>query len=87
MTIDKRILIGGVAAIALLGIATGFVAARMSGPHGAGVAEGHDEEHEEAEHEPGFVALKPEEAAAFLAYITRPQARGAWKDTGVENPS
>ena len=32
-------------------------------------------------------AAQPEEAAAFLAYITRPQARPAWKETGVENPS
>ena len=32
-------------------------------------------------------AAQPEEAAAFLAYITRPQARSAWKETGVENPS
>lgn len=63
MTIDKRLLFGGVAAIALLGIATGFVAARMSDPHGAVVAEEHAEKHEEGEHEPGFVALKPVEAA------------------------
>jgi molybdate transport system substrate-binding protein len=32
-------------------------------------------------------AAQPEEAAAFLAYITRAQARPAWKETGVENPS
>jgi ABC-type molybdate transport system substrate-binding protein len=32
-------------------------------------------------------AAQPEEAAAFLAYITRSQARAAWKETGVENPS
>ncbi len=32
-------------------------------------------------------AAQPEEAAAFLAYIIRAQARPAWKETGVENPS
>ena len=32
-------------------------------------------------------AAQPDEAAAFLAYITRSQARPAWKETGVENPS
>ena len=32
-------------------------------------------------------AAQPDEAAAFLAYITRPEARAAWKETGVENPS
>jgi molybdate transport system substrate-binding protein len=32
-------------------------------------------------------AAQPDEAAAFLAYITRPQARMAWKETGVDNPS
>ena len=32
-------------------------------------------------------AAQPDEAAAFLAYITRPQARPVWKETGVENPS
>lgn len=32
-------------------------------------------------------AAQPDEAAAFLTYITRPQARGAWKETGVDNPS
>jgi len=32
-------------------------------------------------------AAQPDEAAAFLAYITRPQARAAWKETGVDNPS
>jgi len=32
-------------------------------------------------------AAQPDEAAAFLAYITRAQARGAWKETGVDNPS
>jgi molybdate transport system substrate-binding protein len=32
-------------------------------------------------------AGQPDEAAAFLAYITRPEARAAWKETGVENPS
>ena len=32
-------------------------------------------------------AAQPDEAAAFLAYITRPQARPAWKETGVDNPS
>jgi molybdate transport system substrate-binding protein len=31
-------------------------------------------------------ASQPDEAAAFLAYITRPQARPVWKETGVENP-
>ena len=31
-------------------------------------------------------ATQAEEAAAFLAYITRPEARAAWKETGVENP-
>jgi molybdate transport system substrate-binding protein len=31
-------------------------------------------------------AAQPDEAAAFLAYITRPEARAAWKETGVENP-
>ncbi len=32
-------------------------------------------------------AAQPDEAAQFLAYITRPEARAAWKETGVENPS
>ena len=32
-------------------------------------------------------AAQPDEAAAFMAYITRPQARAAWKETGVDNPS
>ena len=32
-------------------------------------------------------AAQPDEAAAFLAYITRPMARPIWKETGVENPS
>jgi len=32
-------------------------------------------------------AAQPDEAAAFLTYITRPQARAAWKETGVDNPS
>lgn len=32
-------------------------------------------------------AAQAEEAAAFLAYITRPEARAAWKETGVENPA
>lgn len=32
-------------------------------------------------------AAQPDEAAAFLVYITRAQARPAWKETGVENPS
>ena len=32
-------------------------------------------------------AAQPDEAAAFLAYIARPQARPVWKETGVENPS
>jgi molybdate transport system substrate-binding protein len=32
-------------------------------------------------------ATQAEEAAAFLAYITRPEARAAWKETGVENPA
>jgi hypothetical protein len=31
-------------------------------------------------------AAQPDEAAAFLAYITRPEARPVWKGTGVENP-
>jgi molybdate transport system substrate-binding protein len=31
-------------------------------------------------------AIQAEEAAAFLAYISRPEARAAWKETGVENP-
>jgi molybdate transport system substrate-binding protein len=31
-------------------------------------------------------AMQADEAAAFLAYITRPEARAAWKQTGVENP-
>jgi molybdate transport system substrate-binding protein len=34
-----------------------------------------------------FYAAQPDEAQAFLTYITRPQARGAWKETGVDNPS
>jgi molybdate transport system substrate-binding protein len=29
-------------------------------------------------------AAQPDEAAAFLAYITRPMARPIWKETGVE---
>ena len=32
-------------------------------------------------------AAQSDEAAAFLAYITRPMARSIWKVTGVENPS
>ena len=32
-------------------------------------------------------AAQPDEAAAFLAYITRPQARPNWQETGVDNPS
>lgn len=76
MTIDKRVLIGGVAAIALLSVATGFVAARMSDPHGAVVAEEHGEEHEEAEHERGFVALKPEEAAASGVELAKVERGG-----------
>jgi hypothetical protein len=32
-------------------------------------------------------AAQPDEAQAFLTYITRPQARAAWKATGVDNPS
>ncbi|MEY4967205.1 MAG: hypothetical protein RL274_2788 [Pseudomonadota bacterium] len=32
-------------------------------------------------------AMQADEAAAFLAYITRPEARAVWKSTGVENPS
>lgn len=32
-------------------------------------------------------AAQPDEAAAFLTYITRAQARGAWKETGVDSPS
>lgn len=32
-------------------------------------------------------AAQPDEAQAFLTYITRPQARAAWKETGVDNPS
>jgi molybdate transport system substrate-binding protein len=32
-------------------------------------------------------AAQPDEAAAFLTYITRAQARAVWKETGVENPS
>jgi len=32
-------------------------------------------------------ATQAEEAAQFLAYITRPEARAAWKETGVENPA
>jgi molybdate transport system substrate-binding protein len=31
-------------------------------------------------------ATQRDEAAQFLAYITRPQARAAWKQTGVEDP-
>lgn len=33
------------------------------------------------------IATQAEEAAAFLTYITRPEARAAWKETGVENPA
>ena len=29
-------------------------------------------------------AAQPDEAAAFLAYITRPEAQGVWKSTGLE---
>jgi molybdate transport system substrate-binding protein len=29
-------------------------------------------------------AAQPEEAAAFMAYITRPQALAVWKGTGLE---
>ena len=29
-------------------------------------------------------AAQPEEAAAFLAYITRPEASAVWKTTGLE---
>lgn len=32
-------------------------------------------------------AAQAEEAVAFLTYITRPEARAAWKETGVENPA
>lgn len=32
-------------------------------------------------------AAQAEEAAQFLTYITRPEARAAWKETGVENPA
>jgi molybdate transport system substrate-binding protein len=32
-------------------------------------------------------AMQADEAAAFLTYITRPEARAVWKSTGVENPS
>ena len=32
-------------------------------------------------------ATQRDEAAQFLAYITRPQARAAWKQTGVEDPA
>lgn len=32
-------------------------------------------------------ATQPDEAAQFLSFITRPEARAAWKETGVENPS
>lgn len=32
-------------------------------------------------------ATQADEAAAFLAYITRPEARAVWKETGVENPA
>lgn len=63
MTIDRKLLVGGVAAVALLGVATGFVAARLSDPRGAVVTEEQEEEHEEGGHEEGFVALKAEEAA------------------------
>lgn len=31
-------------------------------------------------------ATQPDEAAAFMAYLTRPEARPVWKETGVENP-
>jgi molybdate transport system substrate-binding protein len=33
------------------------------------------------------VAAQPEEAAQFLAFVTRPEARDAWKKTGVDSPS
>lgn len=78
MTLDKRLLIGGVAAIALLGVGAGFVAARLADPHGfveSAEREGEHEEGEaEGEHEEGFVALKPEEAAksgVALAMVER----------------
>ena len=48
----------------------------MSDPHGAVVAEEHGEEHEEAEHERGFVALKPEEAAASGVELAKVERGG-----------
>lgn len=33
------------------------------------------------------IASQPEEAAEFLAYITGPQARPAWRETGMETPN
>lgn len=65
MTLDKRLLIGGVAAVALLSVTVGFVVARLADPHGfveSAESEEGEEGGEEGEQQEGFVALKPDEA-------------------------
>lgn len=78
MTLDKRMLIGGVAAIAILGIGAGFIVARLADPHGfveIGESEEEPEEHE-GEHEEGFVALEADEAKQAGVAIAKVERGG-----------
>ena len=78
MTLDKRMLIGGVAAIAILGIGAGFVVARLADPHGFVETAESSEEGEEAEgeQEEGFVALEVDEATEAGVSIAKVERGG-----------